>query len=161
MERDHVDQIVAQWHRERPDLDVSGMEVIGRLGRLQKSIQQRLDAVFKAHDLQGWEFDVLATLLRSGSPHSLTPGDLMESTMITSGAMTNRVDRLQQRGFVARSKGPTDGRQVFVTLTPRGKDVVDAALTDHAANELEIVSALSDAQQRQLIKLIRLLQDDA
>lgn len=154
---DAVDRIVEQWGRERPDVDVSGMAVIGRLGRLSKAISPHIDEVFAAHGLESWEFDVLATLLRSGPPHQLTPGGLLASAMITSGAMTNRIDRLVERGFVTRERSPDDGRQVLVTLTASGRTKVDAALVDHAANEVRLLSALSRAEQRQLVDLLRKL----
>ena len=168
MSRDHtsngsvdpVDEIVEQWTRERPDVDVSGMAIIGRITRLEKLLRPRLDAVFAQHDLESWEFDVLATLLRNGEPHQLTPGQLLDSMMITSGAMTNRIDRLERRGFVKRAKSPTDGRQVLVTLTKNGLKKVDAALIDHAANESAIVDALTPDQRDQLIDLLRLLHHD-
>jgi DNA-binding MarR family transcriptional regulator len=152
---DHVDEIVQQWNQERPDVDVSGMTVIGRLARLEKVIRPRLDAVFAEHDLESWEFDVLATLVRNGEPNQLTPGELLKSMMITSGAMTNRIDRLEQRGFVKRTKSPADGRQVLVTLTPRGRKKLDAAFIDHAANELAIIDTLDIDQRRQLVDLLR------
>ncbi len=154
---DHVDHIVAQWNRERPDIDVSGMAIIGRLSRLSAHIRPRLNRVFAQHDLESWEFDVLATLLRHGEPHQLTAGQLMNSVMITSGAMTNRIDRLENRGLVKRVKNPDDGRQVLVTLTRKGLKKVDRALVDHAANELDIIAALSPAQQAQLVDLLRTL----
>lgn len=157
MNADHVDEIIAQWHQERPDVDVSGMAIIGRISRLERLIRSRLDAVFAAHGLESWEFDVLATLLRSGAPHQLTPGRLIESMMITSGAMTNRIDRLENRGFVTRVKNPADGRQVLVELTESGLRTVDAALVDHAANERVITSALDPDQRDQLIDLLRTL----
>jgi len=157
MESDRVDEIVAQWHRERPGLDVSGMEVIGRLSRLDRAIRPLLEKVFAQHDLESWEFDVLATLLRHGAPHQLTPGQLMDSVMITSGAMTNRIDRLEQRGLVAREKNPDDRRQVLVTLTGTGRKKVGAALVDHAANEARIVSALDSTQRSQFIEALRVL----
>lgn len=155
---DHVDVIVEQWNRERPDVDVSGMAVIGRLTRVEKLIRTRLDVVFARHDLESWEFDVLATLLRNGAPHQLTPGALLDSMMITSGAMTNRIDRLEARGLVERVKNPNDGRQVFVTLTKSGLATIDAALIDHAANELDIVQGLSEDQRGLFIGLLRTLQ---
>ena len=154
---DHVDDIVAQWNRERPDVDVTAMAIIGRITRLNQMIRPRLDAVFAAHDLESWEFDVLATLRRNGAPHQLTPGELLQSMMITSGAMTNRITRLENRGLVERIASPTDGRQVLVTLTDGGREKVDAALVDHAANESDIISVLSPRQQDQLVKLLRTL----
>lgn len=155
IEPDEVDTITEQWRRERPEVDVSGMAVIGRLARLERMIRPRLDEVFAAHDLESWEFDVLATLLRSGEPHRLTPGKLLETMMITSGAMTNRIDRLETRGLVKRAKHPDDGRQVLVLLTAKGRKRVDAALVDHAANELDILSALSTTKQQELVDLLR------
>jgi DNA-binding MarR family transcriptional regulator len=157
MEPDHVGEILEQWNREFPDLDVSGMAIIGRLTRLDKVIQPRLNAVFTQHGLESWEFDVLATLLRNGEPHQLTPGQLLESMMITSGAMTNRIDRLEKRGFVERVKSPSDGRQVLVTLTTKGLNKIEAALVDHAANELAIVKTLDVAQRENLVELLRVL----
>lgn len=154
---DHVDEIVEQWNQERPDVDVSAMAIIGRLSRLEQTIRPRLNAVFAQHDLESWEFDVLATLLRNGEPHQLTPGQLLDSMMITSGTTTHRVDRLEQRGLVKRSKSPTDGRQVLVTLTKAGLRTIDAALVDHAANELAIVEALQPDQRDQLVELLRIL----
>ncbi len=154
---DHVDEIIGQWTRERPDVDVSGMAIIGRLTRLEKLIRPRIDAVFEQHDLESWEFDVLATLRRSGAPHQLTPGQLLDAMMITSGTMTNRIDRLEGRGFVTRAKSPIDGRQVLVTLTTSGAKKVDAALVDHAANELGIIEALRPEQRNELVSLLRLM----
>lgn len=154
---DHVDEIVEQWRRERPRLDVSGMAIIGRITRLEQLIRPQLNAVFAQHDLESWEFDVLATLLRNGAPHQLTPGQLLDSMMITSGAMTNRIDRLEHRGLVKRTKSPTDGRQVLVKLTKKGLKVVDSALVDHTANERAIVGALTPDQHDQLVELLRCL----
>lgn len=154
---DPVDEIVEQWSSERPDVDVSGMAIIGRITRLEKLIRPRLDAVFAQHGLESWEFDVLATLLRNGDPHQLTPGQLLDSMMITSGAMTNRIDRLERRGLVKRAKSPSDGRRVLVGLTGKGLEKVDAALVDHAANERAIVDALTPDQGNRLIDLLRRL----
>lgn len=154
---DHVDGIIEQWNRERPDVDVSGMDVVGRISRLDKLIQPRLDAVFADHGLEAWEFDVLATLRRTGEPFQLTAGQLLQSMMLTSGAMTHRIDRLETRGLVRRVDDPADGRVVLVTLTRLGIETVDAALVDHAANELELVSALSPPDRAQLVGLLRLL----
>lgn len=155
--RDHVDEILAQWGRERPDLDVSGMAITGRLSRLDHELRRRIDTVFAAHDLQSWEFDVLATLLRNGAPHELTPGELLDSMMITSGAMTNRLQRLEDRGLIRRTKSAADGRKVVVSLTAGGRRVVDAALVDHTANQRAIVGGLTSRQQAQLVTLLRAL----
>ena len=157
MSTDHIDTIVEQWARERPDIDTTGMAIVGRLRRLDRVIQERIDAVFTSHGLEGWEFDVLATLRRHGRPHQLTPGALLDSMMITSGAMTNRIDRLEGRGLVERLPHPDDGRQVLVALTPAGRDLVDAAVVDHAANQLDLVASLTERQRVQLTELLRKL----
>ncbi|MEM7341358.1 MAG: MarR family transcriptional regulator [Actinomycetota bacterium] len=155
MKPDHVDEILDQWQRERPDIDVSAMAILGRIARLDKTIRPRLDAVFAEHDLESWEFDVLATLRRAGAPHQLTPGELLRSMMVTSGAMTNRIRRLEQRGLVARVAHPDDGRQVLVTLTQDGLQTVDAAVVAHADNQRRIVDVLDPAQRRHLADLLR------
>jgi DNA-binding MarR family transcriptional regulator len=133
------------------------MAIIGRISRVEKLLQPRLDAVFAQHGLESWEFDVLATLRRSGDPYQLTAGQLLEATMLTSGAMTHRIDRLEGRGLVRRVSDPADGRVVLVTLTDDGRRVVDAALVDHAANELQLVGALPQADRTQLVDLLRRL----
>jgi DNA-binding MarR family transcriptional regulator len=156
-DQDHVDGILAQWTRERPDVDLSGMAVIGRISRLERRIRPLLEVVYSQHGLESWEFDVLATLRRSGSPFRLTAGQLLESTMITSGAMTNRITRLEQRGLVRREPDPTDGRVVQVVLTAAGREVVDAAVTDHTANEATIVGTMSADERDSLEQLLRRL----
>ena len=155
--RDRVDEIVDQWTAERPDVDVSAMAIIGRISRIERLIRPRLEEVFQQHELESWEFDVLATLRRTGSPHELTPGQLLDSTMVTSGAMTNRLDRLESRGFGGRRRSPTDGRQVLVSLTDTGRTIVDAALVDHAANELRLIESLDAEQRDALVDLLRAL----
>jgi DNA-binding MarR family transcriptional regulator len=157
VEGDHVDEILRQWGRERPDVDVSAMAIIGRISRLERLIGVRLDQVFEAHGLEAWEFDVLATLRRSGSPFELSAGKLLDAMMITSGTMTNRIDRLEHRGFVRRGKDPADGRVVLVALTPAGRRRVDAALVAHAANELDIISSLSQRDRDALTRVLRRL----
>jgi DNA-binding MarR family transcriptional regulator len=157
MAEDHVDSIVAQWERERPDIDTTGMAIVGRIRRIDRVIQERIDAVFAGHGLEAWEFDVLATLRRNGEPHQLTPGELLDSMMITSGAMTNRIDRLQGRGLVERRPHPDDGRQVLVSLTAAGRELVDTVVADHAANQVGLVSSLTERQQQQLTELLRKL----
>jgi DNA-binding MarR family transcriptional regulator len=157
MENDHVDDILRQWGRERPDVDVSAMAIIGRISRLERLISVRLDQVFQEHRLEAWEFDVLATLRRSGPPYELSAGQLLNAMMITSGTMTNRIDRLEHRRFVRRRKDPADGRVVLVALTPTGRRRVDAALQAHAANELNIIASLSQRDRNELIRVLRRL----
>ncbi|MCU1387906.1 MAG: transcriptional regulator, MarR family, partial [Ilumatobacteraceae bacterium] len=117
MNRDHVDHVVEQWAVERPDVDASPIRIIGRISRLSRSIDQQLKSVFDEHGLEAWEYDLLAALRRSGPPYELNAGDLLAALMITSGAVTNRIDRLEQRGFVRRSRGVDDRRVVRVRLT--------------------------------------------
>lgn len=155
MDRDPVDIIIEQWNAERPDVDVSAMAIIGRISRLDRIIRPRLNAVFATHDLEFWEFDVLATLRRSGDPFRLSAGQLLDSMMITSGTMTNRIDQLERRGFVQRIKDPDDGRVVLAALTKKGKETIDAALVDHAANERSIVDSLGSSDQLALIEVLR------
>lgn len=154
---DGVDQIIEQWRRERPDLEFAGMAIIGRVSRLERAARPLLDEVFGRHGLEGWEFDVLATLRRHGDGAALTAGQLLASTMITSGAMTHRLDRLEARELLVRRKSATDGRQVLVSLTAAGRSLVDATVTEHAANEADLVSGLSAAEQQQLVDLLRRL----
>jgi DNA-binding MarR family transcriptional regulator len=155
--RDHVDLVLEQWSRQRPDVDTAGMAIVGRVSRLERVIEPLLAAVFRQHDLEAWEFDLLATLLRSGPPHRLTVSQLIEAAMITSGSMTNRIDRLEGRGLVQRRTHPTDRRVVIVALTRRGRAKVDGALAAHAANEVRMVSGLTAEEQEQLITLLRKL----
>lgn len=156
---DHVDAILEQWGSERPDLDLSGMAIIGRISRLERSLAPRLAEVFARHGLESWEFDLLATLRRSGEPHRMTAGELLDSMMITSGAVTNRIDRLEARGLVAREKDPADGRRVLVALTKAGFRRADAAVSDHAANEAALLDGLSGRDQQQFQRLLRLLDE--
>lgn len=157
MEPDHVDMIVSQWQEHRPDVDVSGMEIIGRISRLERMIRPRLNATFARHDLESWEFDVLATLRRSGPPFRLSAGQLLRSMMITSGTMTNRIDRLEERGFIRRLADPEDRRSVLVELTKSGLSKIDAALPDHAENEQRIIEPLSSRDRATLVRLLRKL----
>jgi DNA-binding MarR family transcriptional regulator len=154
---DAVDVIIEQWARERPDLDVSPMGIVGRLGRLHRLVTSELDRVFAQHGLESWEFDVLATLRRSGSPFTLTPGELLATMMVSSGTMTNRIDRLEGRGLVARRPDATDGRIVNVKLTRSGRTLIDRALPDHLANEQALLAGLSATQQSALESTLRSL----
>jgi DNA-binding MarR family transcriptional regulator len=154
---DEVDRLVAAWRRERPDLDVEPLEVLSRVSRLARHLDRARRSAFETSELEPWEFDVLAALRRAGSPYQLSPGSLITQTLVTSGTMTNRIDRLETRGLVERLKDPDDRRGVLVRLTKDGRRRVDAALTDLLAHEREILSALPQAQQTQLGALLRSL----
>jgi DNA-binding MarR family transcriptional regulator len=152
---DAVDRILEQWHDVRPDLDSSPIAVIGRLSRLSAIVDRRLAENFARHELEAWMYDVLATLRRSGPPYELTAGELLEQSMVTTGAMTNRVDRLEQRGLVERSAVPGDRRKVLVRLTEPGLDLVDQVVGGHLDTERELLQALSPSQQGTLARLLR------
>jgi DNA-binding MarR family transcriptional regulator len=151
---DAVDRITSQWNAVRPDIDASPIEVIGRVSRLSRLIDRRLAANFAQYDLENWMYDVLATLYRSGEPHELTAGDLMRQTMVTTGAVTNRIDRLEQRGLVERVAS-SDRRQVIVRLTKKGLDTVEEVAVTHLETEGEILAALTPRQRRDLANLLR------
>lgn len=147
-----------QWRRERPDLDVSPMGVIGRLNEASALIaRDRLAPVFARFGLQSGEFDVLATLRRSGAPYALTPTELYEATMVTSGAMTARLDRLEKAGLIQRAPHPSDRRGVVVALTAKGRELADEALAAHVANEHQILSGLTGEDREVLAKLLEKL----
>jgi DNA-binding MarR family transcriptional regulator len=157
---DHMDTILTQWRRERPDLDVRPLGVLGRLFRAAHLADARLAAGIVKHDLQpGW-FDLLAALRRSGAPYELNPTQLMRATMLSSGGMTKRLDRLADAGLVERRPDPSDRRGTLVGLTPTGKAVVDEAVVTHLANEEDLLRSLSDAQRRTLDDLLRTLLAD-
>ena len=154
---DEVDDLVLAWRRERPDLDVAPLEVLSRVSRLARHLDLARRAAFDAHDLEPWEFDVLAALRRAGAPYSLSPGRLLQVTLVTSGTMTNRIDRLEAKGLVQRVPDPNDGRSVQVTLSDEGRRRVDDALTDLLAHERAILGALSAPHRDQLADLLRRL----
>ena len=151
---DAVGKILEQWNRERPDLDVGPMGLLGRLARLRNHLRRETDAEFARHGLSSSSFDVLATLRRSGAPYRLSPSELMETMMITSGTMTNRIDQLEKAGMVERLDNPDDRRGVIIALTDKGFDTVDKAVTGHVANQHRLVSALSDDEANQLNALL-------
>ena len=155
--RDEVDALLDAWRRERPDLDVAPMEVLSRISRLAHHLDRRRAAAFSAHGLESWEFDVLAALRRSGKPYQLTPGQLLRETLVTSGTMTNRVDRLAARGLVHRNDHPGDRRGVLVRLTDQGRQTVDAALADLLDAERAMLGGLTDAERSQLVEVLRQL----
>lgn len=155
--RDEVDVLVEAWARERPDLDVDPMRVLSRVTRLARHLDRQRAAAFSAHGLETWEFDVLAALRRAGPPYRLSPGRLLRETMVTSGTMTNRVDRLAARGLVERDLHPDDKRGVLVRLTPAGAAAADAALTDLLAAERRLLADLPSEDQHQLAAALRSL----
>lgn len=140
---DHVDKIIAQWARERPDLDTGPMALLGRLARIRAHLSKEMEKTFAAHGLNAASFDMLATLRRSGEPFRLSPGALMGTTMVTSGTMTNRIDQLQKAGLVERRKNPEDGRSVDIQLTPKGFALIDGMLAEHTATQKRLVGGLS------------------
>lgn len=151
---DRVDDILRQWRRERPDLDVEPMGIIGRVRRISQHLLREMEKTFAEHGLQDGSFDVLATLRRSGSPYALTPGDLLRTMMITSGTLTNRVDQLVKAGFVKRTPNPEDGRGFIVSLTKKGFNVIDAAVTAHVETQKRLTAALSAEERATLNALL-------
>lgn len=157
---DKVDDIREQWQCERPDLDTTSMETIGRINRLNQYLMRRMEETWSQHDLTPAGFDVLATLRRSGEPYALSPGDLLSSTLVTSGTMTHRIDLLEKKGLVARQKNPKDGRGFLICLTPKGYQVIDNAVTDHVATQTNLVASLSTKQQTELNQLLKQLMSN-
>jgi DNA-binding MarR family transcriptional regulator len=155
MEPDHVDAILEQWRRERPDLDPSPIGLIGRLHRLGDVLNVELRRVFAEAGLGDGDFDVLVTLRRNGAPYELTPGELCASTMVTSSAVTKRIDRLERAGLVTRTVSTQDARSRRIRLTDAGFDLVDRLMAVHVANEHRLVSGLSDRDRSQLAAILR------
>ncbi|MFC9947064.1 MarR family winged helix-turn-helix transcriptional regulator [Streptomyces pratensis] len=152
---DHVDRVLAQWAEQFPGLDSSSMAVIGRIKRLARIVEAEQRAVFGAHDLDAAAFDVLATLRRSPAPHRLTPAELMRSAMVTSGAITQRLDRLEERELVMRTRRPEDGRSVHVSLTQTGRELIDRVLVDHVANQNRLLSGITDEERDRVADSLR------
>ena len=157
-ERDGVDLILEQWRRERPDLDPSPIGVIGRVSRLARELEQRLEPVYREHGLEAGWYDVLATLRRSGPPYRLRPSDFTGALMLTSSGTTKRLDRLEQAGLIARGPDPQDRRGTLITLTAAGRELVDAVTEAHLENERRLLGELSDTEQRRLADLLRKLR---
>ena len=151
---DHAAVVVEQWRAERPDLDTSPVLVIGRIHRIAAALTPELVAVYGRHGLGEGDFDVLATLRRQGAPYALTPGQLGERTMVTSGAVSKRVDRLEARGLVRRRPSPSDGRSRTVALTHAGRRLIDAAMDEHVANEARLLAGLDPAERKALGDLL-------
>ncbi|MEV4460598.1 MarR family transcriptional regulator [Microbispora sp. NPDC049633] len=151
---DAVDQILSQWAQVRPDVDCSAMGVAGRISRASRLLEKGIKEYFSEHDLEPWEFDVLATLFRSNPDHLLCMSDLATAAMVSSAALTNRVDRLVAKGLVRREVSPSNRRMVLITLTDEGRAVVDALLAGHVANEGRMLAGLTDEDRAQLSGLL-------
>lgn len=154
---DEVDRIAAAWQRERPELDVAPMQVLSRVTRLARRLETVRKDAFAAHGLQAWEFDVLAALRRAGEPHALSPGQLSTGTLVTSGTMTNRVDRLIERGFVTREPAFDDRRSVLVRLTEEGRSAVDGAFAELLTRETELLAPINATTRRDVAATLRQL----
>lgn len=157
MDADPVDVILGQWHKERPDLDVSPMAILGRMRRLSKYLERSIQETVSDFGLNGGEFDVLATLLRSGQPYQLSPTDLFNTMMVSSGTMTHRIDRLEQADLVKRTPDPSDRRGMLVQLTDKGFNTIEQAVEAHVANGHRLLSVLDEAERQVLAQLLRKL----
>lgn len=157
---DEVDRIVGAWLRERPDLDFTPLQVLSRVGRLAKHLDRARRAAFTASGLDSWEFDVLSALRRAGEPYELSPKSLLQQTLVSSGTMTNRIDRLVERMLVERRTDPYDGRGILVTMTMAGRERVDTAISLLLAAEDELLDGLSTLEQERLAGLLRKLSLD-
>lgn len=154
---DAVDAILAQWARERPDLDCRPMGPVGRLKRCMMLMEPKVDAIFARYDLVRWEFDMLATLRRAGEPFELSPTQLFSTLMITSGTMTHRLKLLEKRGFITRRENPDDARSLLVALTPQGLALINQVVEVHVANERDLLACLTPEQVNQLDHALSLL----
>ena len=155
--RDEVDDLVTAWRAQRPDLDVEPMQVLSRISRLARHLDIARRGAFAEHSLESWEFDVLSALRRQGPPFQLTPGALLRATLVTSGTMTNRIDRLAAANLVRREPDPRDKRGVLVTLTEAGRERVDAALDGLLRRERALLVGLDPGERRNLADLMRIL----
>lgn len=153
--QDEVDRLVSAWQHERPDLDVAPLHILSRISRLARHLDIARREAFAAHDLETGEFDVLASLRRSGNPYVLSPSVLLAQTLVTSGTMTNRIDRLETKGLVERMPDPSDGRGVLVKLTSAGKKAVDLALNDLLERERLLLDQVTAAQREVLKNVLR------
>ncbi len=157
MTGDYVDQILQQWARERPDIDATPIGVVGRISRCARYLEHELERVFGRFGLSLWSFDMLATLRRAGAPYRLSASAPASATLVTSGTMTNRIDQLERRGWVERLPDPEDRRGVLVALTSQGREVIDAAIAAHVANEARLIAPLTPQERRTLARLLRKL----
>ncbi|MFT7021820.1 MAG: DNA-binding MarR family transcriptional regulator [Rhodococcus sp. (in: high G+C Gram-positive bacteria)] len=154
---DAVDSFLAQWQLERPEMDASPMGIVGRLSRTSRLVEREIREYFAGEDMEPWEFDVLATLRRSGPPYTLTPKDLVARTMVGSAAMTNRVDRLVAKDLVSRETDPSNRRSILISLTEHGHDLVERVVDGHVANAARVVADLDPGERIELDRLLRKL----
>lgn len=152
---DRIDKITQQWAKERPDLDISPMGLIGRLSNVAHHLDREMGKVFTKFGLNRSSFDVLATLRRSGAPYTLSPGEMLATLMVTSGTMTNRIDQLEKVGLVSRHTNPEDGRGFLVSLTPEGLSLINQVVEAHTQNQARLVATLSEQEQQALNQLLR------
>lgn len=152
---DRIDNITKQWQRERPDLDISPMGLIGRLGNITLHLSREMEKVFSQFGLNTSSFDVLATLRRAGDPYTLSPGEMLSTLMVTSGTMTNRIDQLEKAGWVIRKVNPEDGRSFLVSLTAEGLKLINQVIEAHVENQKRLVSGLSQQEQQALNQLLK------
>jgi len=157
---DEVDRIVEAWERERPDLSFAPLQVLSRVSRLTRHLERARRTAFARSKLESWEFDVLSALRRAGEPYTLSPKQLLQQTLVSSGTMTNRIDRLVASGLVERRTDPNDGRGILVTMTPTGLTRVDAAITRLVDAEAELLQSLTATEQLRLASLLRKLSID-
>jgi DNA-binding MarR family transcriptional regulator len=156
-ERDRIDGLLAQWGRERPDLDTTPLEVIARVARVSDHLDRLVDATLGRYGIKWWELDVLGALRRSGEPFRLSPGELSDRLMVSTGTMTARVDRLVEKGLVAREPATHDRRSVIVSLTPEGQELIDEVMVVHLANLERILAPLERPDQREIANALRQL----
>ncbi|RDX36700.1 MarR family transcriptional regulator [Vibrio campbellii] len=154
---DAIDRVVSQWAKEKPELDTEPMAIMGRLMRIAKHMENHVAELHKRYDLKMGEFDVLATLRRSGPPYRLTPSELISSMMLTSGAMTNRLDKLEKKGLIAREHSKEDRRSVTVELTAKGFELIDSLIEQHLQAQHELMGSLSSADKGQVNQALKLL----
>ncbi len=153
---DAIDRALLQWDKERPDLNTKPMAMLGRLMRLSKILEARIAEVHKKYDLKMGEFDVLATLRRAGSPYRLTPSELLASMLLTSGAMTNRLDKLENKGLIVRHHSKADRRSIEVELSDKGLQLANEVIVEHVMTQENLVSSLSPDEQEQIGQCLKL-----
>jgi DNA-binding MarR family transcriptional regulator len=159
VEPDRIQLLVAQWRQERPELDVEAMTLVARILTVAALVSRRIENLAKDHQMTSAEGDVLFTLRRAGAPYTLSPTALAKSLLVSSGTMTNRLDRLERRALIERKANPRDRRAVDIVLTRKGLDLVDEAITEHVASEQEMLSGLTSSERTRLDAILRKLGD--